>query len=413
MPDLEDDEDEDAVTSPKLQAVDDVADNHAAMEDDGQEGVRQEEEIPEEEVPGNETSVEETLAQPLPSPAREELVPEPEPQWLAKAQQMLHPPTASASISIPVPEPDEVSEVASIASSSTPLLQPAVVRDEPSAVSIAIPELQPLASEVKSAPSNSTALTQPALARAEPNAAGIAVPVSQPAASELPSVASSSIPLPQPGVGEDLEEKIVGTSGDKVFVAVEKCKQQLSGISALDVADALHESARFHLSSVHNLLSKFRSHSLELSITACRPPNGQSTAAALAALPLSAAYALFAFICIAIFASIYYPRRYTPVVLDFAKKKYDEYQVAAIMALMLASIKQLANTAYSKVIASPAHTKAVEYYALATEHVGRACGAAARSQIAKHGGEVANRLRTRLGDELTKMRAETHPESPV
>mmetsp|Transcript_19538 Transcript_19538/g.44912 ORF Transcript_19538/g.44912 Transcript_19538/m.44912 type:complete len:131 (+) Transcript_19538:1144-1536(+) len=116
---------------------------------------------------------------------------------------------------------------------------------------------------------------------------------------------------------------------------------------------------------------------------------------------------MLAFFFVAFFATVYYPRQYTPIALKYAKQKYEDYEVAAKMAMIFQSLKQMAAVAYQKAITSPAHAKACEYYELACGHAATMYTVAASSNMATRGADATNRMRARLGAELAKLRPET------
>ena len=126
-------------------------------------------------------------------------------------------------------------------------------------------------------------------------------------------------------------------------------------------------------------------------------------------LPLAALYALCALLCFVTFAAVYYPKMYAPLLLEKTRSKFIEWHVMEHAQTAQATIVQTASSAYVAASESQAYAKGTEYVTAgvskASEAYTQAVSNPAVAQGLAKSTEAASTLRSKVSDELLKLRS--------
>ena len=178
-----------------------------------------------------------------------------------------------------------------------------------------------------------------------------AAPAEPPAAATAPPPPPAAVPAPPPPAAVPVRtpaQTPITPTPDTVVVDVEpspgavkfistvgEAGSTLATLGASEVSDGMLELSRQSTKNMKDSFGTFKTHLLDLAVTATSDaPNGQKSwklAASqaewrkLADLPLAALYAVIALACLCAFAVIYYPKQYGPLLLDKAKTKFIEW----------------------------------------------------------------------------------------
>ena len=176
---------------------------------------------------------------------------------------------------------------------------------------------------------------EPSSPPAEPPAAPPAAPPAPPPAAPIHVTAHAPADTPAPAIDVVVIDVEPSPGAAKFINTVSKAGSTLATLGASEVSDGMLELSRQSTMHMKDSFSTFKTHSLDLAVTATSDaPNGQKSwklAASqaewrkLADLPLAALYAVIALACLCAFAVIYYPKQYGPLLLDKAKTKFIEW----------------------------------------------------------------------------------------
>jgi len=130
----------------------------------------------------------------------------------------------------------------------------------------------------------------------------------------------------------------------------------------------------------------------------------------LGALPLAAMYAIVSLLCACIFAAIYYPRKFAPVLLGKAQDKLIEYRVSERISTAVATLQTHAVSAYTAAARSSIGVKATEAASVGLTKASGAYRTAVDhpmvSSLAAKGADATSQMRSKVAAELIKLRGD-------
>lgn len=165
----------------------------------------------------------------------------------------------------------------------------------------------------------------------------------------------------------------------------------------------------------------FKTHALDLAIVASTDPPTENQRAwrvamkqaewrKLGALPLAAMYAIVSMLCACIFAAIYYPKKFAPVLMGKAQDKLIEYRVSERISTAAGILQTHAVAAYATASRSSIGVKAAE---AASVGITKASGAYRTavdhpmvSSLVAKGADATSQVRTKVAAELIKLRGD-------
>jgi len=227
-----------------------------------------------------------------------------------------------------------------------------------------------------------------------------------------------------PAPADDIEAMVVVDVGPspaaaKFLGTMGTVGEELSTLESEQVGEGMFELSKRFQQSTKESWQTFSEHALDVALVATSaeaPDDGRlrgvlkaTSVKKLACLPLAGVYAIVALLCLMSFACIYYPKMYAPVLIDKARNKFLEYEVASRAQAAKERIVDVSTEVYTKAAASQLGEKSKEAMevvtAKATEVYSTVASQPVVQAVAAKSGEAASQLRAKIADELVKAKA--------